>query len=154
MTSGGILSASSRCNWERNLFAHHYDHVGTTRKNDAGEDIDLDTDIRRRSDLPLNRGEAKDRVKYGAINVTRDPTGAPRCSNYGKCFFTLKKDVRVRCTMANQDSSGVDGQDLATCDYYANVLQQFNDREFCAICRLVSKRRKSNRAAREWKHCN
>eukprot|EP00913_Durusdinium_trenchii_P022165 g20826.t1 len=61
------------------------------------------------------------RPKYGVLNVWNDPYGIYGCEQYGDSYLVLK-DLRLRCTLAPQDSGGLPAQRLAVLDYYAHTL--------------------------------
>eukprot|EP00656_Telonema_subtile_P012648 TRINITY_DN16381_c0_g2_i2.p1 TRINITY_DN16381_c0_g2~~TRINITY_DN16381_c0_g2_i2.p1 ORF type:complete len:490 (+),score=117.47 TRINITY_DN16381_c0_g2_i2:181-1650(+) len=98
-TSSGSLSRDSRTAWENSLFSNAYQGV---------KDFD--------------------RVKYGVMNVVNDPNGITAAYSYGNSYMVLKH-ARLRCSFANQDTGGGSIAMLASCDYYAHVLQAFSDPE-------------------------
>ena len=60
-----------------------------------------------------------DRPKYGALNLFRYIDGAS--SRFGSCFFSLKNEVRERCTFSYGDSS-TNPDILCTHDTFVNIL--------------------------------
>jgi len=111
-TSKGVLDANhhSRKVWEHTMFKGLYDHA-----------------------LPFER------VKYGSINVTNDPIGVSACHQYGDSYLVLK-DVRFRTTFCACDSStkGLTVNDMATCEHYAHVLNQYDDTELEAVLNVAN----------------
>jgi len=101
-TSSGTLSEATRTQWEDRLFNNIY-----------------------------HSAKAFDRVKYGVLNILNNPNGVSLCSAYGDCYLLLKKDVRLRTTMAEQDSSN--NCQLGVCAHYCHVLNKFSDNELRAI---------------------
>jgi Protein of unknown function (DUF3626) len=69
-----------------------------------------------------------DRVKYGVLNTTKDPAGVVSCQGYGDSYFVLR-GVRLRTSFADKDSSSSDAQ-MASCEYYCQVLKNYSDLEF------------------------
>lgn len=55
-------------------------------------------------DKLYDKAEKHERVKYGTINISNDPNGVRACYSYGNSYFVLKKEVRQRCTLTDQDS--------------------------------------------------
>jgi hypothetical protein len=45
-----------------------------------------------------------DRVKYGTLNITKDPYGIKSCIGYGFSYLVLKSTVKNRCTYTLSDS--------------------------------------------------
>jgi hypothetical protein len=89
-TGGGCTKVEKRIEWEDKCF-------GTAYK-----------------DAP-----AKERPKYGTVNLTNDPKGVANAARYyGKSFFVLKRSLRWRCSLTNKDSSmsncisGLGGQEF------------------------------------------
>ena len=80
--------------------------------------------------------EGFQRPKYGCLNVVRDPKGITSASQYGDSYFVLK-GVRLRCSFADQDSSS-DNCELACCEWYAHVFNQFGKRELQAILQVAN----------------
>eukprot|EP01060_Flectonema_neradi_P009921 TRINITY_DN17077_c0_g1_i1.p1 TRINITY_DN17077_c0_g1~~TRINITY_DN17077_c0_g1_i1.p1 ORF type:complete len:379 (+),score=63.16 TRINITY_DN17077_c0_g1_i1:60-1196(+) len=80
--------------------------------------------------------EGFQRPKYGCLNVVRDPKGIASASQYGDSYLVLK-GVRLRCSFADQDSSS-DNCELACCEWYAHVLNQFGKRELLAILEVAN----------------
>mmetsp|Transcript_9299 Transcript_9299/g.16945 ORF Transcript_9299/g.16945 Transcript_9299/m.16945 type:complete len:737 (+) Transcript_9299:35-2245(+) len=101
-SSGGCLSTDTRTSWEADLFGDAYD--GAT---------------------PF------DRCKYGVLNVTNDPRGVRAAHSYGSSYLLLR-NVRLRTTFSARDSGGIQIEELATVDYYAHVLEQYQDAELRA----------------------
>lgn len=83
-----------------------------------------------------------ERVKYGSINITNDPHGIKACLPYGDSYLVLK-NVRFRTTFCSTDSStkGLSVHDMATCEHYAHVLNQYADVELDALIQVATKRR-------------
>lgn len=101
-SSGGCLSTDTRTSWEADLFGDAYD--GAT---------------------------SFDRCKYGVLNVTNDPRGVRAAHSYGSSYLLLR-NVRLRTTFSARDSGGERIENLATIDYYAHVLEQYEDTELRA----------------------
>lgn len=76
-----------------------------------------------------------DRVKYGVLNIVKDPAGIASCSSYGESYMVLK-NVRLRTTFADQDSSSASAS-LATCEYYSHVLTHYTDAELKAVMEVA-----------------
>jgi len=106
-TSGGLLSVSTRKQWERDLFGVAYDNA-----------------------MPAER------PKYGVQNVWNDHRGVLGCEQYGDSYIVLK-DVRLRCTLTPEDSGNdVDSTRVAVLDYYAHVLNEYEVYELREILRI------------------
>lgn len=58
--------------------------------------------------------EPNERVKYGAINLTNNPTGVPPARAYGESYLVLRQDVKMRTTFLLDDSSK---QELHICTF-------------------------------------
>ncbi|KAH3763641.1 Calcium-dependent protein kinase 15 [Pelomyxa schiedti] len=103
-TSGGWYEAghSRRMEWEDRIFNRTYPH-----------------------DCP-----GFDRPKYGVLNMVNDLNGVRCCSSYGDSFLVLRR-VRLRTSFANADTSQSSVQ-ISSCEWYAHVLQQYNDVEISA----------------------
>lgn len=72
-----------------------------------------------------------DRVKYGVLNATNDPCGvATVAKQYGKDYFVLR-GVRLRTTFSDKDSCNQG--ELASCEWYAHVLEKYSDLELRAV---------------------
>ncbi|KAJ4456969.1 putative radical SAM protein [Paratrimastix pyriformis] len=80
-----------------------------------------------------------DRCKYGVLNVLSDPAGVASCRQYGDCYLQLK-NVRLRCTFASCDTS-VQTVRLASCEYYAHVLDECTMPELEAVLDVANKKR-------------
>lgn len=102
-TSGGTLSRTTREGWENRLFGGIY-NVGCADY---------------------------DRCKYGVLNVTNDPCGVQCCRYYGDSYLLLK-NVRLRTTFANKDTSNSDVR-LSCCEHYHHVLAAYTDKEFRTV---------------------
>lgn len=106
-TSGGSKNESKRASWEDRLFGKAY-----------------------------SGSKAFQRPKYGCLNVTGDIRGVPvAAKNYGELYMVLNTDVRYRCTFSDQDSSR-SASLVSTHEYYAHVLNQYNDAELKAVLQL------------------
>lgn len=68
------------------------------------------------------------RVKYGTMNFTNDPTGVRVCAGYGQSYFLLKSHVRDRCTITDMDSSSTDST-LGTFRFIFHLLMKLSDAE-------------------------
>jgi len=97
--SGGYLGTHVRAIWEHDLFGDAYD-----------------------------KAQGGDRPKYGVLNNTNDPLGCATCRQYGDSYLLLK-DVRLRTTFSAEDSANLKAEELACCDYYAHVLNEYSDKE-------------------------
>ncbi|KRX03459.1 hypothetical protein PPERSA_02838 [Pseudocohnilembus persalinus] len=53
-----------------------------------------------------NDAQPTERVKYGVLNFLSSPQGHNKCGFYGKSFFIMK-EVRLRCTFSNKDTSAL-----------------------------------------------
>jgi len=91
-TSGGSLSKTSRLQWEKVLFGGAYD-----------------------------KSEGYEKVKYGALNITNDPSGIMSCRGYGDSFLVLKKGIKNRATFVHGDSSRQDLH-IITFSYPVSIL--------------------------------
>jgi len=98
-SSRGLLNLEVRTKWERSLFGDAYENA-----------------------------EPFHRPKYGVLNVWNDPQGVYGCQQYGDSYLVLK-DVRLRCTLAPQDSGGLQAQRLAVLDFCAHSLLEYSDEE-------------------------
>lgn len=65
-----------------------------------------------------------------------DPRGVKSCRQYGTSYLLLK-GVRLRSSFADMDS-GSPSATLATCEYYAHVLEKYNDRELKAVIDIAT----------------
>jgi hypothetical protein len=78
---------------------------------------------------------AFDRVKYGVLNAVNDPHGiASVARQYGQDYLVLK-GVRLRTTFSDKDSCN-SGQ-IASCEWYAHVLEKYNDLELRAVTEVA-----------------
>jgi len=101
-TSSGSTDLTARSGWEDNCFGRIYSNA-----------------------KPL------DRVKYGVLNIVRDPVGVTACAGYGDSFFILKR-IRLRTSFASSDTSYSEVK-IASCEYYCHVLQQYSTPELQAV---------------------
>jgi len=82
-----------------------------------------------------NDAKPFDRVKYGVLNAVNDPRGiATVAKQYGQDYLVLR-GVRLRTTFSDKDSCNM-GQ-LASCEWYAHVLGQYNDLELRAVAEVA-----------------
>jgi hypothetical protein len=81
--------------------------------------------------------KAFDRVKYGVLNLANDPRGVSSCYGYGDSYFLLDNSVRLRTTFASCDTAA-DAALLATCEYYAHVLDTYTPEELKNIHLVAS----------------
>jgi hypothetical protein len=107
-SSGGCTNTGTRASFEHEMFRNCYD------------------------DAP-----AKERPKYGALNVGLQSSGCRLASSYGSAFFKLRDTtVRWRVSITNQDSfsaKGVFGT-LSKCDH---LLHHLEDSELAEMCQIV-----------------
>lgn len=76
-----------------------------------------------------------ERVKYGVLNAVNDPMGISSVAKqYGLDYLVLR-GVRLRATFSDRDSCN-DGQ-LASCEWYAHVLELYNDLELLAVTEVA-----------------
>jgi len=95
--SSGSLSHSARTGWEDRMFdKKHHSATGF------------------------------ERVKYGTMNFTNDPSGVRCCSGYGQSYFLLKTHVRDRCTITDMDSSSSTAT-LGTFRFIFHLLLKLSD---------------------------
>jgi len=79
--------------------------------------------------------KAADRVKYGVLNAVNDPRGISTvATQYGKDYLVLR-GVRLRTTFSDRDSCNK-GQ-LASCEWYAHVLEKYSDLELKAVVEVA-----------------
>ena len=69
------------------------------------------------------------RPKYGLLNYSWNPTGDPRASQYGKSYLILRRDVRLRSTVAMRDTSLIKSrEEVGTLDHcyhlYSHLLHE------------------------------
>lgn len=107
-SSNGLLSTSTREDWERDLFGGCYDNA-----------------------------QAFERPKYGVLDVMNDNRGVICARQYGDSYLVLK-NARLRCTFAPEDSGGICGSRLAVLDQYAHVLAEYSDEELCEVARVAN----------------
>ena len=69
-----------------------------------------------------------ERVKYGTMNFTNDPSGVRVCMGYGQSYFLLKPHVRDRCTITDMDSSSPSAT-LGTFRFIFHLLMKLSDPE-------------------------
>jgi hypothetical protein len=108
-TSGGCNRLDARSRWEARIFRGAYDGAA-----------------------------AAERVKYGSLNLVRDPCGiAVAAKQYGKSYVQLRSSCRLRATYADQDTSHVDEVALASCEDYAHILLRYSDEELRAVLEVA-----------------
>eukprot|EP00931_Biecheleriopsis_adriatica_P109396 TRINITY_DN8365_c0_g1_i1.p1 TRINITY_DN8365_c0_g1~~TRINITY_DN8365_c0_g1_i1.p1 ORF type:complete len:589 (+),score=125.51 TRINITY_DN8365_c0_g1_i1:143-1909(+) len=79
--------------------------------------------------------QAFDRVKYGVLNAVNDPRGiATVAKQYGEDYLVLRS-VRLRTTFSDRDSCN-QGQ-VASCEWYAHVLEKYSDIELRAVAEVA-----------------
>lgn len=79
--------------------------------------------------------EPRERVKYGVLNMVNDPCGISTVSKqYGKDYLVLR-GVRLRTTFSDRDSCNK-GQ-LASCEWYAHVLERYSELELRAVAEVA-----------------
>lgn len=78
---------------------------------------------------------AADRVKYGVLNAVNDPNGiATVAAQYGLDYLVLKC-VRLRTTFSDKDSCNKG--ELASCEWYAHVLDKYSNLELRAVVEVA-----------------
>jgi hypothetical protein len=82
-----------------------------------------------------------ERPKYGSINITNDPAGVHSCAQFGDSYLLLR-NVRFRTTFCDGDSSNAGSvNDMATCEHYAHVLNQYDRAELAGVLRIATQKR-------------
>jgi len=89
----GCTDHDRRKGWERRMFGKTYDHV-----------------------------QNHERPKYGCLNLTGDPNGVPKATQYGASYLVLKNTVRWRCTLTARDSAK-ESAEVATFRQFAKFLK-------------------------------
>lgn len=90
---------SSRIIWENSLFNGFYD-----------------------------KSTAEEKVKYGCVNMDKNPLGVLSAKSYGDSFLVLKKEVKYRITLVYGDSAGISSKrHIATPKYMVNILNYIPD---------------------------
>merc|ERR1712190_552077 len=89
----------------------------------------------------MGDAEPFDRCKYGVLNATNDPRGVRCCVPVYGASYLLLKGVRLRTTLAAEDSAGLQSSELATVDNYAHVLARYTDDELLATLEVGTRRR-------------
>ncbi|CAB9496927.1 Protein of unknown function (DUF3626) [Seminavis robusta] len=93
---------------------------------------------------------ASERPKYGCLNITGAVTGVASAKAYGRLHLILKQDLRNRSTLFDCDTGnylykhGEKDAVLATTEYYAHVMNWFNDNDLIATLRRSVLSNKSN----------
>ena len=112
-TSGGSKDQTSRIQWETCMFGTCYDNA-----------------------------TPHERPKYGCLNVSGDLQGVPSARAYGQLFLMLHPHIRYRTTFFHKDTGGfVASESLATNDFYAHVLNSYNDTELTQVLRVCESAR-------------
>jgi len=106
-SSGGLFKPTVRTMWEQKLFGGAYGHATHHQ-----------------------------RCKYGVLNAMNDHRGVVGCGQYGDSYLVLK-DVRLRCTLSPEDSANMKADRLAVLDYYAHVLEEYNDAELSEMMKVA-----------------
>jgi Protein of unknown function (DUF3626) len=106
-TGSGCTDTAQRAQWEDSMFNGTYQHA-----------------------TPFER------VKYGVLNIMKDPCGVRSAWSYGDSYMVLQ-NTRLRTTFACSDTGGGSAQ-LATCEYYAHVLERFADEELKGLYQVAS----------------
>merc|ERR1712113_853947 len=76
-----------------------------------------------------------ERVKYGVLNIVNDPCGiASVAKQYGKDSLVLR-GTRLRTTFSDKDSCSKG--ELASCEWYAHVLEKYSDLELRAVTEVA-----------------
>jgi hypothetical protein len=86
-------------------------------------------------DKLYDKAEKHERVKYGTINISNDPNGVRACYSYGNSYFVLKKEVRQRCTLTDQDSCSY--RNIGTLGFCNQVLNSFSKKEIEAAIKAA-----------------
>lgn len=79
-------------------------------------------------DGKMDSASGFERVKYGTMNFTNDPSGVRACAGYGQSYFLLKPHVRDRCTITDMDSSS-NSATIGTFRFIYHVLAKLPDAE-------------------------
>jgi Protein of unknown function (DUF3626) len=120
-TSGGCKDKSKRATWETTMFGNCYD----------------------------DHCPPFERPKYGCLNITGDIAGVRSARRYGNCYLTLHEHVRQRATFFDRDSGGFVAQrTLATNEYYAHILNEYNHLDLQAAMNVACNARVGG--ARSW----
>jgi len=67
-----------------------------------------------------------------------NPSGVALCSYYGDSYMELKKELRLRTTFCEQDSSN-ESCVVGVISHYCHVLQRYNDNELRSLITVVQK---------------
>lgn len=78
-----------------------------------------------------------ERVKYGVLNILNDPQGVNICYCYGNSYLVLK-NVRMRTSFTNHDTFSPT-VNIACCEHYLHVLNEYNDTALKAIMQVATK---------------
>ncbi|CAB9526425.1 Protein of unknown function (DUF3626) [Seminavis robusta] len=114
-TSGGGRDKNARGKWESDMFGGSYNSSACTNF---------------------------DKPKYGCLNVSGDIQGVNSARRYGNLFMILQPHVRYRSTFFNKDTGAfVATATLATHEFYAHVLDGYNDNDLSAVVNVCKSTR-------------
>jgi hypothetical protein len=85
--------------------------------------------------------KAFDRPKYGCLNISGSIVGVKSATRYGSLFMILHQHVRYRATFFDRDTGAFrKDKTLASNEYYAHVLMNYQDNELMAALGVCSLR--------------
>ena len=70
-------------------------------------------------------------------NIWNDYRGVLGCIQYGDSYLVLR-NVRLRCTLAPEDSANLPAKRLSVPDYYAHVFAEYSDKELTETLRIAA----------------
>lgn len=83
--------------------------------------------------------EPTERVKYGTLNISNDPSGVVSCRQYGDSLLILRNEtVRHRTTFSDGDTARP--RIMGTKDHYAHILTTFSDIELGYLISIAKKK--------------
>lgn len=80
------------------------------------------------------KAAAKDKPKYGTLNMTGDRLGVKKATCYGTSYFKLKPSIRWRCTFTSRDSACRQFE-AGTARQFARFLSELSDEELAMVAK-------------------
>lgn len=133
-TSGGSLNKINRTNWEKNLFNGIYETFDYAENSVCGVIFNENS-----ADVNNCKNKDSERVKYGAINIGKNPNGC--ASSYGESYIVLKEKVKKRTSFVFGDSSRL-MTEMMTFRHHNPLIYYLNDNSFEELIELAIKGKK------------
>lgn len=83
-----------------------------------------------------NNCKPVDRCKYATMNMFNADEGVISARNYGECYMTLKRGIRIRTSYTVADSYGT--STIASCEFYNHILLTMPEGQLKDLLKFVT----------------